>query len=360
MIIYDWVFITLIFYIIVLAVHNIRRLKQYEPYLFFGSCVTITFLIGLRHDWPDEGVYIEAFNRAPLAYQFNWSIVEPYGYAEKGYLFLASIIKTFIDNPTVYLILMGGVSMYLLYKSLNKYCIFPMLGLCDYVGRFLLNRDFTQMRSSLAILMVILAIRFIKEKKMWQYLLVVFVAYQFHHMALIGLPLYFLYKLRLNRNSMIVCLALAFVLSQTLAGSIEGGVDQFSEDLQYTTYTEGEYVEQSLGLRNPMIYFQIAILLMFSHFEPQLRKKLVYFDLYRWAYFYSTLILIFFCNYTALSGRTSTMFATVEMFILPYILSELRGFKRYAFLAFMGVVFLYFFWSKLNNAYMMTQGAIFS
>lgn len=235
-----------------------------------------------------------------------------------------------------------------------------MLGLCDYVGRFLLNRDFTQMRSSLAILMVILAIRFIKEKKMWQYLLVVFVAYQFHHMALIGLPLYFLYKLRLNRNSMIVCLALAFVLSQTLAGAIEGGVDQFSEDLQYTTYTEGEYVEQSLGLRNPMIYFQIAILLMFSHFEPQLRKKLVYFDLYRWAYFYSTLILIFFCNYTALSGRTSTMFATVEMFILPYILSELRGFKRYAFLAFMGVVFLYFFWSKLNNAYMMTQGAIFS
>jgi len=202
--------------------------------------------------------------------------------------------------------------------------------------------------------------KYIKEKRLGMYLIVIFVAYQFHHMALIGLPLYFLYKLRLNRFSMIVGLMSAFLLSQTLASSIQSTVDLYSEDLQYTTYTEGDYVEQSLGLRNPMIYFQIAILLMFSHFEPQLRKKLVYFDLYRWAYFYSTLILIFFCNYTALSGRTSTMFATVEMFILPYILSELRGFKRYAFLAFMGVVFLYFFWSKLNNAYMMTQGAIFS
>lgn len=359
MIIYEWVFRILIFYIIVLAVHNNSRLKKFEPYLFFGSCVTITFLIGLRHDWPDEGVYIEAFNRAPLAYQFNWSIVEPYGYAEKGYLLLASIIKTFIDNPTVYLILMGGASMYLLYKSLNKYCIFPLLGLCDYIGRFLLNRDFTQMRSSLVILIIILAMKYIKEKRLGMYLIVIFVAYQFHHMALIGLPLYFLYKLRLNRFSIIVGLMFAFLLSQTLASSIQSTVDLYSEDLQYTTYTEGDYVEQSLGLRNPMIYFQIFILLLFSHFEPQLRKKLEYFDLYRWAYFYSTLFLIFFCNYTALSGRTSTMFATVEMFILPYILNEFKGYKRYAFIAFMGAVFIYFFWNKLNNAYLMSNGAIF-
>lgn len=354
-----WVLADLTFYIFVLIVLKNKILSKYQQQLLIATCVILTFLIGIRHNWPDEEVYIEAFNLAPLIYNFNWDTIIPFGYVEKGYLFLASIVKTLWDDSTIYLLTMGGISMFLLYKSLARYCIFPLLGLCDYISRFLLNRDFTQMRSSLAMLLIILSIRFIKENKLGMYLLVIFIAYQFHHMALIGLPLYFLYKLRLNRISIILGLALAFVLSQTIASSIEGTVDLYSEDLQYTTYTEGNYVEQALGLRNPMIYFQIVILLMFSHFEPQLRKKLVYFDLYRWAYFYSTLILIFFCNYTALSGRASTMFATVEMFILPYIMNELKGYKRYCFIAFMGIVFVYFFWNKLNNAYIMSDGAIF-
>lgn len=356
---YFWVVILIIFYVYVLSVLNDSKLKSRETQILTVICVILTLLIGLRHNWPDEGVYVEAFNRSPLCFEFNWQTVVPFGYAEKGYLFLASIIKTIWDNSTVYLLTMAGISMYLLYKSLDRYCIYPLLGLCDYIGRFMLNRDFTQMRSSLAILMIILVIRYIQEKRMWAYLLVVFFAYQFHHMALLGFPLYFLYKIPLSKKSIIIGLVLAFVFSQTLAGSIQGVVDQYSEDLQYTTYTQGDYVEQALGLRNPMIYFQIAILLLFSHYEKDLRGKLKYYDLYRWGYFYSTLFLIVFCNYTALSGRTSTMFATVEMFILPFILSELKGFKRYAFMGLLGVVFVYFFWSKMMNAYMMTQGAIF-
>lgn len=346
-------------YIMVWSVTNNRLAYDKEKQYLAAACFVLTLLIGFRHNWPDEVVYVEAFRRSPLFYEFNWSTVVPFGYVEKGYLFLASIIKTVWDNSTVYLLVMGGISMYLLYKSLDRYCIFPLLGLCDYMGRFMLNRDFTQMRSSLAILMIIYAIHFIQERKLVPYMLVILLAYQFHHMALLGVPLYFLYKIPLGRKSLIAGLVLAFVFSQTLAGSIEGFVDQYSEDLQYTTYTQGGYVEQALGLRNPMIYFQIAILLLFSHYEESLRQELEYFDLYRWAYFYSTLFLIVFCNYTALSGRTSTMFATVEMFMLPFIVHQLKGWKRNAFMMMLGVVFTYFFWSKLMNAYMMSGGAIF-
>lgn len=243
--------------------------------------------------------------------------------------------------------------MYLLYKGLTAYCAIPLVGLCDYAGRFLLNRDFQQMRSSLAILLLILAIKLIHDRKLVAYMLVVLLAYQFHHLSLIGIPLYFLYKVRIGPISIIFSLVMAMLFSQLLAGSISGVVDDYSQDLNYDTYVQDEYVEQALGLRNPMIYFQIAILMVYTFMEPILASKDKFYHLMRWAYFYSTLILIFFCNYTALSGRTSTVFSTCEMFMLPSIAMGLGKEKRFVFYVVVGVILVYFFWSKYHSVMMM-------
>lgn len=329
--------------------------KWQNRMLILALCV-LTFLIGSRQGWPDQGVYQIAFEQAPLPWNMDWSQY-PYGYTERGYLFLASLVKLVLNNAHFYFLSMAGLSMYLLYKGLTKYCAIPLLGLCDYIGRFLLNRDFSQMRSSLAILLIVLAIKFIYDRKLVAYMLVILLAYQFHHLSLLGVPLYFLYKVRLSNSVIIAWLLLAMILSQIAAGSISGVVDGYSQDLNYDTYVQDNYVDEALGLRNPMIYFQMGILLLYSFMEPVLARKNPYYDLFRWAYFYSTLILIFFCNYTALSGRTSTVFATCEMFMLPSIALGLGKTKRILFYACTGVVLAYFFWNKYNNAMMMMGGS---
>ena len=130
-------------------------------------------------------------------------------------------------------------------------------------------------------------------------------------------------------------------------------MDSYSQDLNYDTYVQDEYVEEALGLRNPMIYFQILILMVYTFMEPILASKDKFYYLMRWAYFYSTLILIFFCNYTALSGRTSTVFATCEMFMLPSIAMGLGKEKRFVFYVIVGGVLTYFFWNKYHSAMMM-------
>lgn len=58
-----------------------------------------------------------------------------------------------------------------------------------------------------------------------------------------------------------------------IAGSISDIVDDYSQDLNYDTYVQDEYVEQALGLRNPMIYFQIVILMVYTFMEPLLASK---------------------------------------------------------------------------------------
>ena len=339
-----------LFYVVCLSLLS-TKLKWQDRFLMMVLCI-FTILIGTRNGWPDQGVYEIAFNEAPLPWEINW-FGEIYGYAEHGYLLLASIVKLIYNNVTFYFLAMGGLSMFLLYKGLKMYSAIPLLGLCDYAGRFLLNRDFQQMRSSLAILLLILAIKLIHDRKLVAYMLVVLLAYQFHHLSLLGIPLYFLYKIRIGPISIIFSIVMAMLLSQLLAGSISGVVDDYSQDLNYDTYVQGEYVEEALGLRNPMIYFQIVILMVYTFMEPLLASKDKFYHLMRWAYFYSTLILIFFCNYTALSGRTSTVFATCEMFVLPSMVSGLGKRLRIVFYVIVGGVLTYFFWSKYHSAMMM-------
>lgn len=341
----------LVFYVFVLYV--ITKKETTQKAILIATLIILTCLIGSRDGWPDEKVYQIAFSEAPRPWDFISKNVESYGYVEKGYLFLASLVKLVLNNSRFYLFCMGGLSMYLLYKGLTAYCAIPLVGLCDYAGRFLLNRDFQQMRSSLAILLLILAIKLIHDRKLVAYMLVVLLAYQFHHLSLIGIPLYFLYKVRIGPISIIFSLVMAMLFSQLLAESISGVVDDYSQDLNYDTYVQDEYVEQALGLRNPMIYFQIAILMVYTFMEPILASKDKFYHLMRWAYFYSTLILIFFCNYTALSGRTSTVFATCEMFMLPSIAMGLGKEKRFVFYVVVGVILVYFFWSKYHSVMMM-------
>jgi hypothetical protein len=347
----------IIFYVIVIGLVEIKFKGKNQNTLLFLTCVVLTFLIGFRDHWPDEDVYVAAFDRVPSLWGFSFSL-KPYGYGEKGYYFLASIVKTIYNDSRFYLIVMGGLSMFLLYKSLQKYCIIPLIGLCDYIARFLLNRDFTQMRSSLAILLIVLALKYVHQRKIWHYFAVVLLAYQFHHLALIAVPFYFLCLVKFKKWHIVVGIVIAFVLSQTIAGFISGTVDQYSADLNYVTYTQGTYVSQALGLRNPMIYFQIIILLMYTFSDKILRSKSAYYDLFRTGYFYSTLILIFFCNYTALSGRTSTLFASLEMFILPMITMTWQRKNRIIYYIGIGFVFFYFFAVKYDDAMRLIHGGM--
>ena len=78
----------------------------------------LTLSIGLRSlNWPDTEVYVMSFNYAPDIFHVFQG--EPYGYAEYGYYAICCFIKTFTDSWRVYLLMMAGLSMWLLHKNLK-------------------------------------------------------------------------------------------------------------------------------------------------------------------------------------------------------------------------------------------------
>lgn len=323
--------------------------RKREKKLILGiALIVITIFIALRKNFPDQETYEYAFNLAPSFFEISAKDT-PIGYVEIGYWYLASFIKIFTENATFYLFLMGALSMFLLYKTLNTYCILPLIGLSNYVGRFLINRDFIQIRSSLAIILIVLASKYLLKHQYIKYLLVILLAYQFHHMAFIAIPLIFIYEYHPSNKTIIISLIIAAILSQFAMQSISSVVDSWSQDLNYTTYTRHQYVERALGLRNPMIYWQVFILLLFLLREKEISQQTPLYHFFKIGYFYSSLILITFCNYTTLSSRTSTLFATFEIFMIPLIIHSYKGVQKISLSILFSSIFSYFLYTKYTE-----------
>ena len=193
-----------------------------------------------------------------------------------------------------------------------------------YVARFYFGRNFMQIRAGLSYLIIILSTKYIQERKFWKFLLMIFIAYQFHHSAVIALPVYFLCNwMTLKKWHICVGLAIAFIIGAFFQEFVHTLVVDNASDLNISSdYIEGGakgYVE-GRGLGNPMIYFQTLILLAYTFLDKRLVNIDPYYYVIRAGYFYSTVILIIFCTYAVLSGRTSSIFATYEIAIVPTLI----------------------------------------
>ena len=329
------------------------KANKYSDSILIISLIILSFGAGWREiNWADTDVYWLAF-KDYTSNIFNYSVIDkPWGYSEKGFYFIGVVVKTFTDNIHIYLTVVAGLSLLFLYKSLKRYSILPLIGLCAYIARFFMGRNLVQIRAGLAYLIVIWGIKYIQEKSFWKYLLVVFIASLFHTSAWIALPLYFLSNwININKTIVVVGLIIAFILGGFFQEPISALVTENASDLSITTYTQGIFVSRAQGLANPMIYFQTFLLLAYTFLEDRIKPVTQYYQIIRDGYFYSTLILIIFCSFTALSGRTSTMFATLEFAIIPSLIFMFNKKNRTFALFLMGIALSAIFYLNIPNQF---------
>ena len=332
--------IYILFLLFCVLVSNSKILQK--PVFLAIACVVLAYGIGYRElTWPDTDAYYLTFTRfTPTLFDYSWGN-KSFGFNEKGFYFLGVLVKTFTHDYHIYFLFIGALSMFFLYKDLKKFSIYPLIGLCAYISRFFINRNLSQIRAGLAYLIVIWGIKYIHEKKMWHYILLVWFASLFHFSAWIALPLYFICNwIHINKKIVVWGLIIAFIIGGFFQEPISTFVIDNASDLNVTTYTQGTYITEAKGLANPMIYFQCFLLLAYTFLEKKLAPVTTYYYVIRDGYFYSTLILICFCSFTALSGRTSSLFATLEFAIIPSLVYMFEKKERGAALVLMGIALI--------------------
>ena len=317
-----------------------------KKYVLMVVCVVMTLLAGMRdYTWPDTIVYVMSFEdyTKPL---YEWSqIDEPLGYSEYGFYFLGVIFKTFSTNTTLYLIFIAALTFIFMYKDFKRYCYYPLFGVAAYISRFYLARNFIQIRAGLSYAIILWAVQYISKRDWKRYFFWIIIAYQFHASAVLAVPLYFLCMINIKKWHIWTGIAVAFILGGVFTGFMRGLVAEYASDIA-STYVRDEY-QREWGLLNPVIYFQLAVLYLYTQNEEVLKNTSEDYYTMRTAYFYSTFILISVSMYTTLSGRTSSMFATLEMAIIPPIINTLSKKNRSIAYIGMGIVLTAIFYMNV-------------
>ena len=339
------IFIYIFFYLFALLAEQLKQ--KDKQMLLMLTCVVMALMAGFRDPslWADTGVYVMSFEdyTNPL---YEWSqLDEPFGYSEYGFYFLGVIFKTFSSNATAYLTFIAALSFIFMYKNFRRYCYYPLFGVAAYISRFYLARNFIQIRAGLSYAIILWAVQYISKRDWKRYFFWIFIAYQFHESAILAVPLYFLCMINIKKWHIWTGIAIAFILGGVFTEPMRNLVADYASDIA-STYVQDEY-QREWGLLNPVIYFQLAVLYLYTQNEEVLKKTSEDYYTMRTAYFYSTFILISLSMYTALSGRTSSMFATLEMAIIPPIINTLSKKNRSIAYIGMGIVLTAIFYMNV-------------
>lgn len=111
---------------------------------------------------------------------------------EPGLSILAKIASLIYDNPVTMFFLASLITVVLYVNTIKKYSNDFLFSMCLYIFVGSWHGSFNGVRQYLAAAVLFAGHRFIYEKKLFKYILVVLLAMSFHRTAIIMLPIYFL------------------------------------------------------------------------------------------------------------------------------------------------------------------------
>lgn len=168
------------------------------------SFIPLTFISAMRYD-----VGIDYFS-----YKYIYMGIADTKRYEVGFLLFNRILKQISSAPQTFFIISSIFICVIYISSIYKYSINPAFSIL----LFLINRDFTEsfntIRMYMAITITLLAIPYIKHKKIIPVLLITIIAMSFHISAIIIILLFILYFIDLTpAKGMIIAVAVFFFSS---------------------------------------------------------------------------------------------------------------------------------------------------
>ena len=180
-------------YIIVLIILFFLYLKERAGYGYASQIafLLVLFFIGLRgHLYTDYISYYPFYENLPTVFDLH-SYLDTVTF-EKGFVIYSSIIKTIFPNYFIWVFINSLIDLSILYLFFKKYSASTVLSFIVFIAFSGLAIEFNLYRNSKAIMLFLLSIPYLKERKIVPYMCINLVAAFFHISAIIYFPLYFI------------------------------------------------------------------------------------------------------------------------------------------------------------------------
>jgi len=209
------------FTIIVISEFFVRNdvlLKSKKKLIIYCSFITLLLILlsGLRNVrvGTDTTQYLDIWSMLTAG---DFKSID--SSAELGFIYLQIFLKQYV-NYNLFLLIVAALSLIPIGFIIGKYSkIYFYSFLLFYSSILFHTLEFAALRQALALSLIVLSFHYIMKRNLKMYVPLLLIAFFFHKSSIIFFPCYWLYGIKLNKNTLyfwIVLLIFSGVLSKTI------------------------------------------------------------------------------------------------------------------------------------------------
>lgn len=346
-----------LYFIIIFIVLLFLTFQEYsggriDPRILYTICFFQIILIGLRDEvGPDYGSYRGIFDYSYI-YDYKTILLSNIPFTntpklgiEWLYILMNRIVFDLGLPFYVVTLLVAIISLTLFYTFLIKTSDYPtLLLLLGFIPGMLISTG-GQMRQSIAGGIMFYSFIFIKERKLFKYLICTFLAAGFHTSAWATLPLYWLVRIPLNKFLIFGLVLISMILSPfkiyeqigTLLNTIAGGT-AISDGVN--GYMNEQYARINGGFGIPEILMTLYTCFILF-FNDKLEERSPYYEYYRNVTIIGICAFFILRENPILSSRLVGVFMGFVMLLMGNAISVVSKIERR--FIFSGLIFMVFF-----------------
>ncbi len=254
--------------------------------------------------------------------------VSVHDFKEPGYSLL-SLVVSYFGNYSLFLIVYSAISILILIITIRYFSVNPYVSLYMYYAFYFLGNNMGKIRQSLAVLFLLLALKYLNKNEKKIFVIIVIIGATFHASALFFLVFLFLNKINLSKKVMYFCIVLAVIIGQL--GIVEYiyynliGKSQFISSIDFldlkrlSLYSDSEYTVRQGGGYLGFLYILINSVLVVWFFDKfkqfKDKKALIIAKTYYWG----TIFFFLFFNLALINSRLTMGFLMTQIFLVPYL-----------------------------------------
>lgn len=290
-----------------------------NKWFYILTGLVLIFFSSFRGDFtPDYSGYVDIYNRFKEVSLVNIVQRPLFSYPEKGYLLFQFFVKKIFNNQLYIFIVSSIIIVTFNLAFFKQDAENDLLAVMLFLEAGLYYSSFNLMRQMLAASIVVIASKFLYEKKFFPYFVIILIASIIHTSAIIMIPFYFICRIKVEKKG-IILFPIILALMVTVLPVAISFVGQYYWGWYYkdaSTAVGYSWKNVVLPLAISIFAFVIYLLNRDNYGSDKERKKVInniwlnasffYSAFYllgmqfslaqRFASFFSTYTLCFFCN----------------------------------------------------------------
>lgn len=222
-----WIYLVMIAF---LLYHGHVKTQEQKRLVYYAACGFLILIFVVQ----DFSVSIDI-----AEYMRQWQIIPTLSFPEMlvhkfeiSYVLLCYFLERIFDSDRVLLVVLSIFIMLPFCRSFEKETENPMIALMAFLALGMYQHAIIFWRQLVAMAILTFSYRFIRERRLVPFLLVVLAAMTFHKVSVVFISLYIVYNIPISKWLLAVCAVLSVVLGFFGEQIIEFGIAVF-----YTRYT---------------------------------------------------------------------------------------------------------------------------